>query len=261
MNSAESKSRELPPSRRVADELRRAITGGDLAPGDQLPSERVLAERHQVARNTAREAIRILADEGLVTAVHGKGVFVRKPQRLLRFGSDRYSNRLREETGLSPYRSEVAKQGRTARVDCTSITRVQPPEDVAARLNLNPETDTVARRENWYFADEEPVQVGVTYIPWAIAEHSPLGTSAQMGKGSLYARFEERGHRITRVREEISARMPSPDETRGLAIPDGVPVVDVFHTGIDQDGQPFEVTHFVMRADLNGLDYNMPVED
>ena len=47
----------------------------------------------------------------------------------------------------------------------------------------------------------------------------------------------------------------------GLAIPDGVPVIDVLHTGIDHENRPFEVTRFVMRADFNGLDYTMPVED
>ncbi|MFI2562291.1 GntR family transcriptional regulator [Nocardia farcinica] len=214
-----------------------------------------------MARNTAREATRLLADDGPVTAVHGMGVFVRKSQRLLQFGSERYSNRLREETRLSPYRAEVAKQGRTARVDCTSITRVPPPEQIASRLNLDPETDTVARRENWYYADDDPVQVGVTSIQWHIADGSVLATSAQMGKGSLYARFEDRGHRITPIREEVSARMPSPEETEELRIPDGVPVLEVVHTGIDQNNEPFEVTHFVRRADFNGLDYIKPVED
>ncbi|MFC3963283.1 GntR family transcriptional regulator [Nocardia jiangsuensis] len=261
MSDVDPTARAVPASKRLAGELRLAIATGELGPGARLPSERALAETHRVARNTAREAVRILADEGLVTAVHGKGVFVREPRRLLRFGSSRYSNQLRERTGLSPFRAEVAEQGRVARVDCTSITRVAPPERVAARLGLDPESDTVARRENWYYADDEPVQVGVTYIPWAVAEDSVLASSAQLGKGSLYAHFEERGHRITRIREEVSARMPSPDEIRGLAIPDGVPVLEVLHTGIDQDDQPFEVTHFVMRADLNAVDYNMPVED
>ncbi|MFB9906810.1 GntR family transcriptional regulator [Allokutzneria oryzae] len=249
------------PSRRLAEQLRHAITSGTFPPGTKLPSERTLAAQHQVARNTAREAIRLLAEEGLVTAEHGRGVFVREKRRLLRFGSERYSQRVRNETGLSPYRAELAKQGRTARVDCTSITRSQPPENVAERLGISHEEDSVVRRENWYYADDEPVQVGITYIPWEIASGSVLATSAQMGKGSLYARFEELGHPITRIREEICARMPNPDEVRGLRIPDGVPVIDVFHTGINDKGEPFEVTHFVMRADVNGLDYNMPVED
>lgn len=245
----------------MAQELRELITNGHLAPGDKLPSERTLAEQYQVARNTAREAIRLLADQGLVTIEHGRGVFVRAKNRLLRFGAERYARTLRVETGLSPYRAEVSRQGRVARVDCTSIERITPPADVAERLLLDPMTDTVVRRENWYFADDEPMQVGVTYIPWSIAGDSVLGHSAKMGKGSLYARFEELGHAITTIREEVTARMPTPEELQGLSIPDGVPVIEVVHTGMNQDGVAFEVTKFVMRADFNGLDYKMPVED
>jgi GntR family transcriptional regulator len=38
-------------------------------------------------------------------------------------------------------------------------------------------------------------------------------------------------------------------------------VLVVLHTGIDQDGLPFEVTRFVMRADTGGLDYAMAVDE
>src|SRR5689334_10618031 len=93
-----------PPSRRIADELRAAIDRGDLAEGDRLPSERELARQYTAARNTAREAIGLLQSEGLVTAEHGRGVFVRPRRTLMRLGSNRYSRRLREETGLSPFR-------------------------------------------------------------------------------------------------------------------------------------------------------------
>src|SRR5690625_3352507 len=192
MSNAEQDSR--PPSRRIADELRQQIAGGVLQPGDRLPSERALSQQHAAARNTAREAIRILAEQGLVDVQHGRGVFVRRKRRLFRFGAERYSHRLRDDTGLSPYRAELMRQGRTARVDCTSIEQVAPPEDVAERLDVSADSPTVVRRENWYYADDEPVQVGVTYIPWRIAEGTVLATSADMGKGSLYARFEELGH-------------------------------------------------------------------
>ena len=249
------------PSRRLARELRTAIATGDLQPGAKLPSERTLSAEYGVARNTAREAIRLLAEEGLVTIEHGRGVFVRRKRRLMRFGAGRYSRALREATGVSPFRAEVAKQGLTARTDCRSITRVIPPPDVAERLGVDPSAETVVRRENWYFADEEPVQLGITYAPWDEVADSVVGTSADLGPGSLYARFADLGHEITRVREEVTARMPTPEEVDGLAIPDGVPVLDVLHTGIDEQDRPFEVTRFIMRADLNGLDYQMPVED
>lgn len=252
---------ELPPRRRMANELRLDILKGRYRPGELLPSQRELAERHGVVRNTAAEAIKILEGEGLIESRNRARPRVREQRRLLRLGAERYSNRLRSQTGLSPFRAEVSKQGKTARVDCTSIERVRPPAEVVQRLDVLEDQDSVVRRENWYFADDEPVQVGVTYIPWEIAEGSPLGDSANLGKGSLYARFEEKGHRITWIREEISSRMPTPAEAEGLLIPAGIPVIDVLHTGIDQDEHPFEVTRFTMRADLNGLDYKIRIED
>ncbi|WP_156753522.1 GntR family transcriptional regulator [Actinokineospora pegani] len=250
---------QVPASRRVAAALRARIESGELAAGALLPSERTLAEDFDVARNTAREAVRLLTDEGLVFARHGKGVYVRETRKLMRFGSERYSQRVREETGLSPYRAEVAKQGRTARVDCTSITTVPAPGFVAERLGLAA-ADPVIRRENWYFADDEPVQRGVTFIPVAVAGATPLADSANLGKGSLYARFADQGYPIATIREEISARMPRHDEKERLDIPDGVPVIEVVHTGMDHEGTPFEVTVFTMRADTNGLDYTIPVQ-
>ena len=69
------------PSRQVAAALRAAIESGELGPGDKLPSERDLAATHQIARNTAREAVRQLSEAGLVDAQHGRGVFVRARPR------------------------------------------------------------------------------------------------------------------------------------------------------------------------------------
>ncbi|MEO3742324.1 GntR family transcriptional regulator [Plantactinospora sp. B5E13] len=260
MGQAANSDRQ-PPSRRVADELRAAITSGDLPAGRKLPSERELAAQYGIARNTAREAIAILQREGLAISQHGRGAFVRSRPPLMRLGANRYSRRLREETGVSPFRIEVTKQGRTPRTECRSVTRELPPADVAQRLGVDPQASTVVRRENWYFADDEPVQVGVTYIPEAVAGTSPLASEQVLGRGSIYARFEDLGYVISRIREEISARMPSRDETEGLQIPPGVPVIEVLHTSLDDKQRPFEVTRFVMRADLNGLDYEMPVED
>ncbi|MEH1012325.1 GntR family transcriptional regulator [Micromonospora sp. CPCC 206060] len=249
-----------PPSRRIADDLRAAIVRGDLVDGDQLPSERELASRYATARNTAREALSILQAEGLAVAQHGRGVFVRLRQPLMRLGRNRYSRRARNETGLSPFRIEVERQGRTPHTECRSVTTVHPPADVAERLGLGDGQEVVCR-ENWYFADDEPVQVGVTYIPVPVVEGSPLATEKKLGHGSIYQRFEELGYVITHIREEVSSRMPTPEEANGLAMPPGVPVIEVLHTSIDDQGRSFEVTRFVMRADLNGLDYEMPVED
>lgn len=56
----------------MASELRRAIALGAFEPGARLPSERTLANRLGVSRMTIRAAMRILAEEGLVTTVRGR---------------------------------------------------------------------------------------------------------------------------------------------------------------------------------------------
>lgn len=248
-------------SRRLASKLRAVIQSGELQPGDRLPSERELAATHGVARNTAREAVRQLSEAGLVTAQHGRGVFVRAKPRLMRFGQRRYSKKLRDETGVSPFHAEVLAQNRVPNAFLTEIGRVVPPAEIAERLEVDPNTESVVRRENWYFADAEPMQIGVTYIPWEIAEGSVLAINDSLGKGDLYARFEEKGHLITYTREEVTARMPTPEEVRGLMLPNGVPVLVVLHTGLDQNRKPFEVTEFIMRTDYTGLDYTMAVDE
>ncbi|MBW1599728.1 GntR family transcriptional regulator [Streptomyces sp. JJ38] len=65
-----------PPYQQAADAIRREIQTGRLKPGQQLPSHRELQERFGVANMTARSALRVLRDEGLIYTVQGRGSFV-----------------------------------------------------------------------------------------------------------------------------------------------------------------------------------------
>ena len=89
---------------------------------------------------------------------------------------------------------------------------------------------------------------------------SVLAHNDELGPGDLYARFEDQGHLIPTPARR-SPPYAHPEEVAGLRMPDGVPVLVLLHTGLDQHRQPFEVTEFTMRADYMGLDYTMPVED
>jgi GntR family transcriptional regulator len=189
----------------------------------------------------------------------GGGVFVRPAPPLIRFGNDRYPPR-HKETGLSPFLMECAKQGKTGRFEVLSIERIVPPPAVADRLQVPADTASVLRRENVFWADEDPVQRVTTYVPWELAEGTGLLAEEVGHPYGIHGIFEDRGHVMTRIREEVSARMPRPDERRDLRLPPGVPVLDVLHTSLDQQGQPYELTRFVMRADLTGLLYDVPVE-
>ncbi len=54
-------------------QIERAISSGELGPGDRLPSERDLAETFGVSRSSVREALRALEMFGVVVARRGTG--------------------------------------------------------------------------------------------------------------------------------------------------------------------------------------------
>ena len=67
---------KVPVYLQIATILRDEISRGVYAPGRPIPSETTLQQRFEVARLTARKAVRVLADEGLVDVVPGRGVYV-----------------------------------------------------------------------------------------------------------------------------------------------------------------------------------------
>lgn len=62
---------------KIAATLREQIRRGELAPGAALPSEAELRRRFAASRNTVRQALTVLENEGLIVAEHGRGRFVR----------------------------------------------------------------------------------------------------------------------------------------------------------------------------------------
>jgi GntR family transcriptional regulator, transcriptional repressor for pyruvate dehydrogenase complex len=63
----------MPPVDQVRVAILRAIADGQLQPGDRLPSEVEQARGFRVSRTSVREALRSLAEMGLVRTVQGRG--------------------------------------------------------------------------------------------------------------------------------------------------------------------------------------------
>lgn len=66
-------------SDRIVAQVERLIDDERLKPGDQLPSERDMAELLGVSRPSLREAVRILEAHARLVVKHGQGVFVQAP--------------------------------------------------------------------------------------------------------------------------------------------------------------------------------------
>jgi GntR family transcriptional regulator len=72
----------MPRYAQLADVFRRRIARSDWPPGARLPTLEALMREFDVARVTVRQAMELLAREGLVSAQRGRGTFVTAaPQR------------------------------------------------------------------------------------------------------------------------------------------------------------------------------------
>ena len=60
----------------IVEQIERSIVEGKLKPGDQLPTERELAQQFGVSRTAVREAVKTLTEKGLVESHSGRGTFV-----------------------------------------------------------------------------------------------------------------------------------------------------------------------------------------
>lgn len=60
----------------IYQDIRDGITKGTFSAGEKLPSEHDFCKIYDASRGTVRRALDLLAEEGLVNSLHGKGVFV-----------------------------------------------------------------------------------------------------------------------------------------------------------------------------------------
>lgn len=251
------RSDDRPPYRQIASLLRERIKLGRLKPGEQLPSESELIQHFGVARMTVRQAIQELRGEGLVVAEHGKGVFVRSAPPVRRLASDRFARRHREQ-GKSAFLVEAESAGHAPSVDQIRVTNEAATPELANRLHLTVD-DRVIVRSRRYLADGVPVEIATSYIPEIIARGTAI-TEVNTGPGGIYARIEDTGHELKHFTEEVSARMPTPDERKALQIGSGVPVITLLRTAFDVNELPVEVCDTVKVSHAYLLEYDVPAQ-
>ncbi|MEM6651236.1 MAG: GntR family transcriptional regulator [Pseudomonadota bacterium] len=67
---------QKPRYRQLAELFRSQILSGKYKPGEALPTEMEICDAHKVSRHTARDALRILTDDGLIERRRGAGTIV-----------------------------------------------------------------------------------------------------------------------------------------------------------------------------------------
>lgn len=190
-----------PRYRQLAETLRSEIRAGRYPVGSQLPPEFELCELYEVSRHTARDALRLLFEAGLVERRRGVGTTVIRDETAPAFVQP-----LGGVEALMQYARDARLQIRSAglrRLDADERQRLgvegEDPWLVASGLRRN---------------DGKPIALSQIYIAPAYADIAPLLREWEGAIQQLMAR--EFGTVVQRIEQEITAVKLTQEEARFL---------------------------------------------
>jgi GntR family phosphonate transport system transcriptional regulator len=213
----------------LADALRDELDS--YVPGDYLPSELQLAQRFSVNRHTLRRAVDVLVAEGRVLRHQGRRTCVLPAPIVYPVHAG------------STYSKTLAAMG--FRSDAVLLNRRQRPAkaDEANQLALD-EQDLVEEITTLRLLNEQPISLIVHCFS---ARRS--GVLEAYKGGSLRLHLEQQAIALKRASTLIGARAPSQKEALQLLMPRHTPVLSIRTLSCDADGQPFELSNSISRAD------------
>ncbi|MFI8258881.1 GntR family transcriptional regulator [Streptomyces filamentosus] len=233
--------------RELAAELRRRIDSGEFEVGSTLPRILDLMEEYGLAKQTVRDAVGLLSDEGLVVTSKRAGTIVRN-RTPVAIPLARYAQVLTPGGTRGPWETATAAQGLDGHMRLINVERVPAEADVAALLELQPGDGLVYRLRHAIIRPDDVVQVQHAWYPQALAEAAGIATTDKI-VGGVYGALVAAGHAPATASETVAARPPTEQEAADLRIGGRIAVITVERVTRDQDGRPIEVLRAIAPAD------------
>jgi GntR family transcriptional regulator len=221
----------LPLYLQIRDRLLEQIRGGELLPGERIPSESELVARFGVGRPTVRQAVSELVREGYLTRRKGAGSFVRARKGWLPFPN------LAGTTAMfaaadGPIRSQVLETERVP-VGELPFAVLWPGEALRVQRVRGPEGRRVVYEEN--------------YLPLALF---PGLEREELSDRSLFQLLESRYLiRVHDVDQQLAAEGAPAVVAAALGVPKETPLLRVERESHLEDGQPVEHSLLWFRTD------------
>lgn len=244
-----------PTYRRIADQIRDQIARGALVPGDRLPTEPELERIYGVGRNTARSAVGELVAQGLVETRGRKGTIVCEQQsiRYLATVAEQADRPHAGSEARDAFYEEVTAQGRRPSQDFSMVIEPVTP-DVAARLKVAA-GELVVARACLRYVDDQPWSEQVSYYPMDVSDAAGLATPRDIPEGTVRA-MARAGFFEVGKRDELSSRMPTPEEARALEMRPGVPLIVYYRTTFNKE-RALRVSRTLFPGDRNTIEYEL----
>jgi GntR family transcriptional regulator len=254
---------------RIADDIRMRIERGDLAPGEPLPTLHELCEQWDCSMSSARSAVALLKQQGLITGGRGKAPVVRPQRAKVCRSSDRHQvekdlvraqEGKRRETGL-------AEIDMNASIDdfafTTKYDMIRADHELAGALQVDESAEVLRRiyemtdprtryRRSW----------SVSYIPKVLVESNPalLDEKNEPWPGGTQHQLYTVGIEIITVIDQVTAAMPTTAEARLWDLDNGVPLLRIRRISLDTHDRVVEISDADFPADRTELSFVTPLK-
>ncbi|TDR80546.1 GntR family transcriptional regulator [Paludibacterium purpuratum] len=213
----------------LARKLAEAINAGWWQADEALPSERSLCDALAISRVTARKALDILLEQGLISRRHGSGTFI----------TPKLEQPLSRLNGFS----EVLKaKGFKPESQWLSRVRTTPTTEEIIKLGLSPNAE-VCRLKRKRLADGVVMAIEISTLP-ASCLPDPLRVDS-----SLYAHLDSTGHSVVRALQHVRAINATPELAELAGIPVGEAMLMMSRIGFDAANNAIELTDTYCRND------------
>ncbi|MFF3017513.1 GntR family transcriptional regulator [Streptomyces sp. NPDC057939] len=204
----------------------------ELGEGGSLPTERDLAERYAVSRETVRQALRELLLEGRLRR-SGRGTVVAGPK-------------LEQPLSLASYTEGVRRQGRRPGRNLIGLERFPCPDGLAAGIGAE-SGEPVWHLERVLLADDERVGLESTYIRVARAPRLDIDFQPD---SSFYGYLrDDLGIAFGEADEKLETVLATPREALLIGTPPALPMLLIHRFSRDGQGRPLERVRSLYRGD------------
>jgi DNA-binding GntR family transcriptional regulator len=223
----------------VAECLEGAIRAGELAAGERLPNELVLAGSFGVSRPTLRQAVDRLVDQGLLVRRRGVGTTVA-------------GARLHRPVELTSLFDDLVDLGQGPTTEVLSYARERAEGKVAAELRLE-EGEPVVHFRRLRRAGGKALSLMENWLP---AEHWVFGAS-DLERSGLYALLRSEGIVPHVAEQTIGARLATQAERRVLGGRERLVVLTMTRTAFSSTGAAIEHGEHCYRADRYSMEMTL----
>ncbi len=225
---------KLPFYQQLYEILRGKIQRGEWQPGDLIPPESELIETYRVSRNTIRQVLEMLVNEGLIYRQRGRGSFVSHPTleqsmtRIVSFTEDMH------QRGFRPGTKVLTAKIISAGQDIAEKLQIQTGEQLACLRRLR-------------LADGEPMSIEESFL---VHRYCPDVLQHDYAKQPLREVLEkDYGIRIASAKQIIQAILAPAELADLLKIKPPATLLFIERVSYSQSRIPVEFLRIYYRAD------------